>query len=299
MAMSRSLQIVLITVGCVLAYVTIRSLPAEKCEFLHYGEFVNDEGAIEGCGYEETGFFDMSEIRYPVIANLVPLVDPEPGVPTPFKLTLFTTTGRPVAWEDIAISHTERIHAMVVDPSLEDYHHVHPQPAGPAGHYLVEITPGRAGSYAVYLDFISLISSRRTLLETGFAVPGSPGAPSPDSRFHYTDADLRFHFEPLTGQLVTGQELAFRLEVEQAEGRPVEFSPVMDSFAHLVAFDEAGTGFAHLHPRNPFMEGQDPFNPDLEFAMEFDKPGYYRVWAQVIVNGRHLMVPFDLLVEAA
>jgi len=297
--MNTGRQILLITLLCVGTYVVLRSLPVEKCEFLHYGDYVNAEGIIEGCGYEETEFFVMDELRFPIIPTLTPLEDPQPGIPTLFKLTLFTTTGKPIRWEDVAVSHTERIHAMVVDRSLEDYQHLHPQPAGPAGHYLVEITPRKPGPYSVYLDLIPLINSRRTLLETGFTVPGTAEEPVAGHRLQYRKDNLSFTFVPKQEAIRSGEEVRFSLHVHATDNSPTRFSPVMDSYAHVVAFDEAGTGFAHLHPQNPFIEGQDPYNPDLEFAFLFDSPGYYRIWAQVIVNDRQIMAPFDLQVTGS
>lgn len=297
--MKRWTQATLITAGCVAVYFGMRSLPVEKCEFLHYGDYVNAEGVIEGCGYEETEFFNMREIRFPVIAELIPLSDPVPGEPVRFTLTLFTTSGKPIEWNQIAVSHTERIHAMVVDPSLNDYQHIHPQPVGPPGHYAFEMTPRRKGRYAVYLDFISLITSRRTLLETGFTVEGVPEFAIPDKSLRHEDGNLRFAFIPQNRHLNAGEELRFRLQVETSDDSEARFSPVMDSYAHMVVFDAEGTGFAHLHPLNPFIEGQDPLNPDLEFAFLFDRPGHYRVWAQVIVNGREVFAPFDLLIGEA
>lgn len=295
--MTRTVQIALITTACVGVYFGLRSLPVEKCDFLHYGDYVNSEGVIEGCGYEETEFFTMSEIRFPIVPVLTPLGDLEIGQPATFKLTLFTTTGKPVRWEEIAVSHTERIHAMVVDPSLQDYQHLHPQAAGPAGHYLFEMTPQRPGLHKVYLDFIPLTNSRRTLLEAEFSVPGEARAPAPGFSVEHQDGNLNFAFVPSQEQLVAGEEVRFKLQVKSADGSPTRFSPVMDSYAHVVAFDKNNTGFAHLHPQNPFIEGQDPLNPDLEFAFLFDKPGYYRVWAQVIINERQIFAPFDLMIQ--
>jgi len=292
--MNRWLQVALITAGCAAVYAGLRLLPVEQCAFLHYGEFVNSEGVIEGCGYEETGFFDMRQIRYPIVTTLTPLEEPRVGAPVTLKLTLFTTTGKPVRWQDIAVSHTERVHALVVDPSLQDYQHVHPRPAGPDGHYLLEVAPRAAGEYAVYLDFISLVTSRRTLLECRFTVPGEPAAPVAAQRLRGSFAGLELAFVPEQAELRSGRELVFRLEVADPAGGPVRFTPVMDSYAHVVAFDAARTGFAHLHPMNPLISGQDPSNPDLRFAMRFDAPGHYRVWAQFIANGREVFAPFDL-----
>lgn len=297
--MSKNRQVLLITVACVAVFVALRMLPVEKCDFLHYGEFVNSEGVIEGCGYEETAFFNMEEIRFPILAELTPLTDPVIGETVTCSLTLFTTTGKPIKWEEIAVSHTERVHAMVVDPSLEDYQHVHPRPAGPAGHYLVEVTPQRPGPYAVYLDFIPLVSSRRTLLECGLEVAGEAQSPTPATRLASRQEGFSFTFVPAEERLSTGKELAFELQVATGDGSPARFTPVMDSFAHVVAFDAAGTGFAHLHPQNPIVEGQDPLNPDLTFTIQFDEPGHYRLWAQFIVNGEHVFAPFDLMVEGA
>jgi hypothetical protein len=294
--MTPARQIALITVGCCAVYFGLRSLPVEKCEFLHYGDYINAEGVVEGCGYEETDFFVMSEIRFPIIAQLTPLTEVGAGRPAQFQLTLFTTTGKPIRWEEIAVSHTERIHAMAVDPSLSDYQHLHPQPAGPAGHYLLELTPRRAGDYAVFLDFIPLVNSRRTLLATGFTVPGEAGAPAAGDRRTHRDGNLTFRFIGSGAPVAAGTEARFRLRVEADGGAPLAFSPVMDSYAHVVAFDSAGTGFAHLHPQNPFTEGQDPADPDLEFVFLFKDPGHYRVWAQVIIDGREIFAPFDLMV---
>ena len=39
-------QIGALSTGCLVAYAGIRSLPVEPCEFLHYGDFVNEEVVI-------------------------------------------------------------------------------------------------------------------------------------------------------------------------------------------------------------------------------------------------------------
>lgn len=297
--MKRWMQVTAITAGCVLVYVGMRSLPVEPCSFLHYGDYINEDGVIEGCGYEETAFFDLAEIRFPILTQLRPLEEPEAGKPVPMELVLTTTTGNPVRWEEIAVSHTERIHAMVVDPSLEDYQHLHPQPTGAPGHYSFTIHPKKAGTYAVYLDLIPLTNSRRTLLSDSLAVPGEPPAAALRESLVYRHGDLALRFRPHEERLPAGKDVTFSLEVTNTEGGKTAFSPVMDSYAHVVAFDPDREGFAHLHPQNPFLEGQDPMNPELDFVFRFDEPGLYRVWAQMIVNGEQIFAPFDLRVEAS
>lgn len=296
--MRKVFQFGLISIACAATYLGLRSLPVEPCEFLHYGEFVNDQGVIEGCGYEESDFFVMSELRFPIIATLTPLGPLRVGATQQIKLTLFTTTGRPIAWEDIAVSHTERIHAMLIDSSLNDYHHLHPQPAGPQGHFLFDFTPRAHGQYSVYLDFIPLINSRRTLLSATLQVEGPDAAPQLAHRLSAEDSAFHFKLACLNTERLTGMPLHFEFTARRKDGGTPLFAPVMGSFAHAVAFDTQRTGFAHLHPLNPFITGQNPNAPDLRFEFEFSNPGTYRVWVQVILDGQERFIPFDLEVNA-
>ncbi len=290
-----------LTLGCIGLYFGLRALPVEPCDFLHYGDFVNADGIIEGCGYEETGFFDLNQLRFPILAEIMPLGEAEVGVSGLYKLTLQTTSGRVISYRDVAVSHTERVHLMLVDPSLEDYHHLHPTDGGAPGTYLFEFTPKRAGRYTAFLDFIPLQNSRRTLLKTQFEVPGAPTEPKAEAySLSYEDEAFRYRIVPLPGEtFVAGKETHFSLEVESLNGEELVFSPVMDSYAHIVAFEPGHRGFAHFHPLNAFIDTQDPMNPELDFVFSVETPGYYRVWAQFAVNGKERFIPFDLQVREA
>lgn len=299
-----STQWILITAGCIGVFVALRLLPVESCEFLHYGDYVDSEGVIEGCGYEETNFFDLSQLRFPIIFELIPDQEPVVGKEVAFTLALRTTTGRSIDYRDIAVTHTERVHAMVVDQSLEDYQHIHPQPGGPSGHFRFRMTPHKAGPYRVYLDFIPLINNRRTLLAAKFEVSPTTGGRTEDNQALVMKSSVaqfgnhRFKLALDTDALRA--EAPFELElVPLAEGpNKPEFELVMGAYAHLVAFDPQRLGFAHLHPMNPIVEGQDPKNPDLRFQLELDKPGRYRIWAQIRIGREDVFLPFDLSLES-
>lgn len=286
----------LLTLGFVVLFVLIRNAPVEPCQVLHYGDYMNEEGAVENCGAEVTTFFDMTEIRYPIEVKLTPQGQVAPGQPMIFDLFLNDYLGHPIAFEDIAISHTERIHLMAVDPSLTDYRHLHPRPTGAPGHYEFELTPTQSGNYSVYLDFISLLSQRRVLVKTGFEVAGEAAAPriqkntttSLDGYTYTLDGSVQGTFQ-------AGKETQLQLSVQPTDGSTdVDFGLVMGAYAHLVVFDEAGKGFAHLHPKNPFIDQQDPKNPDLKFNFSPSDPGKYRLWAQFMIGGQERFVPFDL-----
>lgn len=285
-----------ISLGFVLLFVLIRNAPVEPCEVLHYGDYMNEDGAVENCGEEETAFFDMTKIRYPVEVKLQPQDEVRPGEPSTFDLYLHDHLGKGIAYENIVISHTERIHLMAVDPSLTDYQHLHPQPTGAPGHYQFELTPSKSGTYSVYLDFISLLSQRRVLAKSKFEVAGAPDAPAIQKNTTTSLAGYTFKLDgSAQGVFPANEEAQLKLSVLSADkGDSVDFGLVMGAYAHLVVFDEEGKGFAHLHPQNPFVEQQDPQNPDLSFSFFPADPGKYRLWAQLMIDGQERFVPFDL-----
>lgn len=163
-------------------------------------------------------------------------------------------------------------------------------------HYQFELTPSQGGTYSVYLDFISLLSQRRVLTKSSFDVVGEAEAPriektSPIPLEGYT-FKLRTSAQ---GSFPAGEETELELTVQpQAGNRSPEFGVVMGAYAHLVVFDEGGKGFAHLHPQNPFVNQQDPADPDLRFSFFPANPGKYRLWAQMMLDGQERFVPFDL-----
>ena len=67
----------------------------------------------------------------------------------------------------------------------------------------------------------------------------------------------------------------------------------MGALAHLVAFDEARSGFAHLHPNQTDLATVlDPVRPELTFKITIPQPGRYVIWSQVKLDGTEVFAPF-------
>jgi hypothetical protein len=86
-----------------------------------------------------------------------------------------------------------------------------------------------------------------------------------------------------------------RFAIVRPDGGSIELQPVMDAFAHLVAFDQARSGFAHLHPAETNLS-RPPSGEQLvlNFKLTIPRAGHYVVWAQVNLGGKETFVPFDL-----
>ena len=90
-------------------------------------------------------------------------------------------------------------------------------------------------------------------------------------------------------------ELTFA--ASRIDGRPLTLDTVMDAFAHLVAFDEARGGFAHLHPsETDLSKPHAGVRPELTFKITIPRAGRYVIWAQLSVEGRERFVPFWITV---
>ena len=66
-----------------------------------------------------------------------------PGQEVEGVLKLSTPAGRPVTPADLREVHTGKIHLLIVDASLADYHHEHPTEADAPGEYGFRFTPRR------------------------------------------------------------------------------------------------------------------------------------------------------------
>src|SRR5207237_38641 len=58
----------------------------------------------------------------------------------------------------------------------------------------------------------------------------------------------RFALRPAVNPIRAAQAADLRFVVTREGSGPVPLEPVMGAFAHLVAFDQGRSGFAHLHP---------------------------------------------------
>jgi hypothetical protein len=80
------------------------------------------------------------------------------GARTNARLYLTNLLGEPILATDLREVHTQRIHLLIVDKSLSDYHHEHPNQTGKPGQYDFSFTPQKPGPYGRMCSLISLVS---------------------------------------------------------------------------------------------------------------------------------------------
>jgi len=221
------------------------------------------------------------------------------GQPVTALLHLQRPNGNPVSPSDLVETHTKKIHLLMVDSSLTDYHHEHPVPTRNPGEYSFSLTPMKPGSYRVWVDVrpYPLGLQEYAMTDIPAAVAGEPLT---DRKINLKAAVDGLNYELILPQktIRVGQPASAWLRVTSAEGKGfTQLAPLMGAFAHLVGFSEDYKTIMHLHPKGPLV--LDPAargGPELEFQIYALRSGFVRLFAQVQIEGHSRFVPFGLQV---
>ncbi|HEX2100178.1 MAG TPA: hypothetical protein VHF69_05930 [Candidatus Synoicihabitans sp.] len=309
-------QIALLTLGALALYLFMRWLPTGTA--LGHADFrMSGTGGteLEFCDPSNPQFLPVVNVRSPVETRLTSDRAPVQGEAVQFTLGLRTTTGKAIGPVDLLETHTRQLHVMVVDPTLTDYQHLHPEPGAVPGEWIFSFTPQRAGTYRIFCDFTPIATARGLYASADVVVAEEPvaavgetaSATSPalapttatETRWHASEGAYRFALTPARGQLRAREAIDLALEIRHEDGAEVALGEVMGARAHLVAFDRDRGGFAHLHPKEAADAPiADRAAPRLTFQVMIPTSGRYVVWAQLNLDGREMFVPFWFDVSA-
>jgi hypothetical protein len=297
-------QLAWITAIAVAVFLFLRFLPTGT-NLNHMDFRVNAKNSIDFCDPLNPQFIPVVAVASPVTMVLVnDGAAPAPGVEARFTLMLKTASGKTIAPEDLLVENTKLLHLLIIDPWMEDYQHVHPEPGRKKGEWTFAFTPKREGRYRVFADFTPVATARGLYASVDVPV-GRAGLPAGftmvmqhDTAWMVERDGFRFELVPAALPITAQRPADLKLRMGRIGGGPVPMEPVMGAFAHLVAFDEARSGFAHLHPMESDLDQRpEATRPELNFKITIPKPGRYVIWAQVNLGGREMFVPFWFEVE--
>jgi hypothetical protein len=297
-------QVAAITAGALGLYAFLRLLPTGTN--LSHMDFRIDPKAgnsLEFCDPLEPQFIPVVAVRSPVAMTLATSGPAVAGREVRAVVALRTAGGKPIAPEDLLVTHTRRLHLLLIDPTLSDYQHVHPAPGRRPGEWDFRFTPVRAGLYRIFGDFTPAATGRGLyasadlpVAPVGATPAAAVGPPAPEpAAARVEPRGYRFDLTVTPQPVRAGRPLELGFALERLDGGLVALEPIMGARAHLVAFDRARSGFAHLHPAEP--EGPhlpaEP-KPVLKFKLTIPRAGSFVVWAQVNLGGREEFARFDL-----
>ncbi len=291
--MSPRNQIIFITGVALSLYVLIRLLPTGS-NVNHMDFRLEGKGVLEFCDPANPQFIPVVAVRSPVVMTLQSDHTPAKDEAVDITLTLRTASGKPIGPADLLVAHTRKLHLLVVDPTLTDYQHLHPEPGRRDGEWKFSFTPARGGLYRVFADFTPAATQRGLYASADLAVRGPVATVVTNAETIWQDRGINFQLM-LPPVLRAGQPtvLRFRMESQGTVKERVPLQPVMGAFAHLVTFDEARSGFAHLHPvESDLAKPPDAVHPELNFKVTIPASGRYVIWAQVKLDGKEVFAPY-------
>lgn len=245
-----------------------------------------------------SGAHDDMALQNAVTLSLTPQSDIQAGKTTKVTAKLTLAKDGTVLGEDaLKEAHTRKLHLLVVDPSLSDYHHIHPTPL-PSGEWSFDFTPLKNGPYRVWADVIPVATGKQEYVATDIGAPSQEKAAIDKATVMTSTVDgytfaLALEGEPKAGAAVMGNITVTK------DGKPfTQLEPVMGAFAHVVGFTEDYNSVLHIHPM-----GKEPTSdterggPKLEFHIEPKKPGFVKLFAQVRIGGKDIFAPFGVMVK--
>ena len=207
--------------------------------------------------------------------------------------------GTPVTHDDLLVVHTERIHLLIIDESLDDYHHEHPKPTDVPGEFAFTFTPRRPGSYRVFADVTPTVSQSQE-----YPMCDLPG-PAPGGKIvnrldtiQSTAGGLSYQLRWLTGgaPVKTRRPVTALVNISDADGKPfAKLEPIMGTYAHIVGFYEDRRTVVHIHPMDATPQRDtDRGGPSFMFRFYAPRPGFIRLYSQVQIGGVSQFAPFGL-----
>lgn len=286
-----------ITLVAVALYVGFRVLPTGT-NLNHMDFQVQGENTLQMCDPANPQFLPVVNVRSPVSMTLVPVAPLVAGQEVEVVLSLATSSGKAISPIDLLRVHTELLHLMIIDPQMMDYHHVHPRPLAELGKWSFRFTPRYGGDYRFFGDFTPQATGLGLYANADLVVSGDAPTPDAITKAHLPSwqsdvAGYRFTLTPTSTPVRAGKEAEFTLRIINLNGGNVPLETIMGAYAHVVAFDQARTGFAHLHPQQTDLTvPPDPVAPTLTFKVSIPQSGPYVLWAQVQMDGTERFAPF-------
>jgi hypothetical protein len=218
------------------------------------------------------------------------------GAPVTVTLHLRDDRGAGIGPEQLQTVHEQKLHVLIVDPSLADYSHVHPTPLSTNGDWQFSFTPKHDRPYRLWLDATPVGGKQAyTMLTVNEAAAPVPVEQRLATQAQAGDlaATLSFDKPPRAGAMAAG-----RIELTRG-GKPMTaLEPVMGAYAHIVGIAQDWQSIAHVHPMGPEPHAPDDRGgPALRFHLEPAQPGYLALHLQVRVEGKDVYLPFGIEVQ--
>lgn len=241
----------------------------------------------------------QAEKQATVKISLVKQEDLKSGKLTQIKLTKIADD-QPITLADLKEAHTQKVHLLIIDDSLTDYHHVHPEATKEPGVYQFEWSPKKQGSYKLWADLVPVSTNQQEYVTFELVKGEKNGVLDKKESLESRVEGYTFKLSFDDDKLVVGKPVMGKILVTDEKGNDVKtLEPIMAAYAHIVGFGEDLNSVVHIHPMGAEpTKDTDRGGPTLEFHLEPPAAGFVKLFAQVKINGKELYVPFGININS-
>ncbi|MFG2525885.1 hypothetical protein [Streptomyces sp. NPDC048527] len=204
------------------------------------------------------------------------------GKQAAYRFAVTGPDGKPVT--AFAVDQTKRMHFYAIRSDLTGFQHIHPTMAAD-GTWTADLDTLAPGSWRMFASFTPNSRAGKGtafVLSRTVSVPGTAAkTPLPAAA---KTAEVDGYTVTVKGEPMAGMEHPMTVTVTK-DGKPItDLQPYLDTYAHLTAFHESDSTFAHLHPTTK-VNG-DHGGPELSFNAELPTSGNWRLFLQFQTGGK-------------
>lgn len=268
------------------------------CNLVLIAALVFSQNALADAGHEHgahAAIIQKNTVKFELLPN-APLAVGK-SVQVTARLTSITD-GKAITFDDLSVAHTKKFHLLVIDPSLTDYQHIHPVAGKKAGEFVFDFTPLKNGSYRAWADIVPTSTGKQEYVVADMGTPTAKSTPI-DKKINTVSVvdgytfTLAFEGEPKMRAPIMASMTVTK------DGKPFnQLEPVLGTFAHVVAFSEDYQSVLHIHPLGAEPKSDaDRGGPTMQFHIVPEKAAFAKLFAQVLIGGKHIFVPFGVVIK--
>lgn len=270
-------------------------MPGQECPHMQ-----KSTDSMQGMDHKKEDGHEHGAMTNTLAVKVVPQDELKAGKTTKILMQIASSKdSKPLSPEEISVAHTQRVHLLVIDPTLTDYHHIHPTPTGKAGEWAFEFTPKKDSSYRIWTDVTPVATGKQEYIKTDIGKSSITSHEMDKTLISKSEAGGYQFALSFDEPLMAEKPVKGKVTVTDKNGKPTNtLQPVMGAFAHIVGFGEDGNSILHIHPmgKEPTSESERG-GPDLQFHIEPEKAGFVKLFVQTRIDGKDLFAPMGVIVK--
>jgi|GEM_PF-865294 hypothetical protein len=209
-------------------------------------------------------------------------------------------SGKPLTPAELMEVHTEKVHALIIDPQLKDYTHAHPVAIDVPGEYTFAFTPQTDCTYRLWADVTPVKGTQEYAVVD---IPGKEGCGTlaiDKTEIATATADgFTVNLKLPEAALTIGKAEELSFEITNAAGEAVTgLEPLMGAYAHVVGFYDDNRTIAHMHPMGAEPKASDDRGQSpIKVHFKPERDGFVKLYMQIQLEGKIHVFPFGVTVQ--